>query len=54
VIATIVLIVGSAYAGHEFKLKEASLLAVGLAIVVVWAFVHGLGLSMNVWPEFLE
>jgi len=54
VIATIVLIVGSAYASHEFKLKEASMLAVGLAIVVVWAFVHGLGLSMNVWPEFLE
>ena len=53
-IATIVLVVGSAYASHEFKLKEASILAVGLAIVVVWAFVHGLGLSFNVWPEFLE
>lgn len=53
-IATFVLIVGSAYAGHEFKWKESIILAVALAIVVVWVFVHGLGLSMNVWPEFLE
>jgi putative tricarboxylic transport membrane protein len=54
VVATIVLVIGSAYAGHEFKLKEQSILAVGLAIFVVWTFVHGLGLSMNVWPGFLE
>ena len=53
-IATIVLIVGSGWAGHEFKWKEALILGVGAAIVVVWVFVHGLGLSMNVWPEFLE
>ncbi len=53
-LATIVLIVGSAWAGHEFKWKEAIILGVGAAIVVVWVFVHGLGLSMNVWPEFLE
>jgi hypothetical protein len=54
VAATLVLVIGSAYAGHEFKLKESSILAVGLAIAVVWIFVHGLGLSMNVWPYFLE
>jgi hypothetical protein len=54
VVATIVLVVGSAFAGHEFKLKEQGILAVGLAIFVVWVFVHGLGLSMNVWPAFLE
>ena len=53
-IATVVLVIGSAYGGHEFKLKESSILAVALAIAVVWVFVHGLGLSMNVWPEFLE
>ncbi len=52
-IATIVLVVGSAWASHEFKWKEATILGVGSAIVVVWVFVHGLGLSMNVWPEFL-
>lgn len=54
VVATLVLCIGSAYAGHEFKLKEQTILAVGLAIFVVWTFVHGLGLSMNVWPAFLE
>jgi hypothetical protein len=54
VVATIVLCLGSAYAGHEFKLKEQAILAVGLSIFVVWTFVHGLGLSMNVWPGFLE
>jgi hypothetical protein len=54
VVATIVLIVGSAWAGHEFKLKEAAILAAILAIAVVWIFVRGLGLSMNIWPEFLE
>lgn len=54
VVATIVLCLGSAYAGHEFKFKEQAILATGLAIFVVWVFVHGLGLSMNVWPGFLE
>ncbi|OGA96635.1 MAG: hypothetical protein A3G27_20610 [Betaproteobacteria bacterium RIFCSPLOWO2_12_FULL_66_14] len=49
-IATVVLIIGSAWAGHEFKWKEASFLAVGMAIFAVWVFVRGLGLSMNVWP----
>jgi hypothetical protein len=54
VIATLVLVIGSAYAGHEFKLKEATILGIAIAIAVVWAFVKGLGLSMNIWPEFLE
>ena len=53
-IATIVLIIGSSWASHEFKWKESIILGVGAAIVVVWVFVHGLGLSMNIWPEFLE
>jgi hypothetical protein len=48
--ATFILIVGSAYAGHEFKWKEAILLGVGLAIFSVLVFVKGLGLSMNIWP----
>jgi hypothetical protein len=48
--ATIVLVMGSAYAGHEFKLKEVAILAVGLSIFAVWVFVKGLGLSMNIWP----
>jgi hypothetical protein len=53
-IACIVIVMGTAFAGHEFKWKEVSLLAVGSAIACVWIFVHGLGLSMPVWPAFLE
>ncbi len=54
VAATIILIVISAAGGHEFRWKEATLLAIGLAIFSVFAFVRGLGLPMNIWPGFLE
>jgi hypothetical protein len=49
-LATVVLIVGAAFAGHEFKWKEVAILAVGAAIFAVWVFVKGLGLSFNIWP----
>jgi hypothetical protein len=54
VVATGALIIGSALGGHEFKIKEIVPLFIGLAIFSVFAFVHGLGLPMNVWPSFLE
>jgi hypothetical protein len=54
VLATIILIVISAAGGHEFKLKEVTILSVVLAIFSVYAFVKGLGLPMNIWPSFLE
>jgi hypothetical protein len=54
VVAAAVMIFGASWAGHEFKWKEVTFLYIGLAIFVVWVFVHGLGLSMNVWPGFLE
>jgi putative tricarboxylic transport membrane protein len=54
VLATAVLIYGSALGGHEFKFKEVTILTVGLAIFSVYAFVKGLGLPMNIWPSFLE
>jgi putative tricarboxylic transport membrane protein len=54
VIATAILIVISAAGGHEFKLKEVTILSVVLAIFSVYAFVKGLGLPMNIWPSFLE
>ena len=53
VVAAGVLIFMSSWAGHEFKWKEVTFLYIGLAIFVVWVFVHGLGLSMNVWPGVL-
>jgi len=52
VVATLVLVIGSAYGGHEFKAKEATILGVALAVFVVLVFIKGLGLSMNVWPEW--
>ncbi len=53
VVATLVLVIGSAYGGHEFKLKESAILGVCMAIFVVLVFIKGLGLSMNVWPEWI-
>jgi hypothetical protein len=54
VIATGLLIFGSAWGGHEFKTREVTFLFVALAIFSVFAFVKGLGLPMNVWPGILE
>ncbi len=53
VVATLVLVIGSAYGGHEFKAKEATILGVVLAAFVVLVFIKGLGLSMNVWPDWI-
>jgi hypothetical protein len=54
VIAIGALVYVSAWGGHEFKWKEATILFVVLAIFSVWSFVHGLGLPMNVWPSLWE
>jgi hypothetical protein len=51
VITTFILIFGAALAGHEFKWKEITGLAIGLAIFSAAAFVYGLGLPFPVWPE---
>ena len=54
VIATGLLIYGSALGGHEFKTKEVTILFVALAIFSYFAFVRGLQLPMNVWPGIWE
>jgi hypothetical protein len=54
VIATGLLIFGSAWGGQEFKTKEVTFLFIALAVFSVFAFVRGLGLPMNIWPAFLE
>jgi hypothetical protein len=41
-----------ALGSSEFRFWEILALGVGLAIVSVLVFVHGLGLPMNVWPTF--
>ena len=52
VIAIILLVVISAYGGHEFKWKEALISSAILAASSVGVFVYGLKLPFPIWPEF--
>jgi hypothetical protein len=54
VLALLCLVVISAFAGHEFRLKEALLLTFVLIILSVLVFVKGLGLPFPLWPKFLS
>ncbi len=54
VLSVIVLVFVSAFGGHEFKLKEVSILAVVLVIFSVLVFVKGLTLPFPLWPAFLD
>jgi hypothetical protein len=53
VIAIIILVVISAYGGHEFRLKEALISGVILAAGSVAVFVYGLKLPFPIWPSFI-
>ena len=53
VLATIILIVVSSLASHEFAWKEATVASVVLAAFVVAAFTYGLKLQLPTWPAFL-
>ena len=54
VLATAVIVVVSAAGGHEFRWREAVLLAAALAVFSVAVFVYALGLPFPLWPEALE
>jgi len=54
VAALTLLVVVSALAGHEFKLKEVLVLAFALVILSVLVFVKGLGQPFPLWPGFLS
>jgi hypothetical protein len=54
VLALLCLVVVSAFAGHEFRLKEALLLTLVLIVLSVLVFVKGLGLPFPLWPRFLS
>jgi hypothetical protein len=54
VLALLCLVVISAFAGHEFRLKEALLLTLVLIVLSVLVFVKGLGLPFPLWPKFLS
>lgn len=53
VLAAALLVVGSAAGGHEFRWREALLLAALLAAFAVGVFVYGLELPFPLWPEAL-
>jgi hypothetical protein len=51
VIATILLVVVSSAASHEWRWKESVVAALALAIFVVIAFRYGLQLQLPTWPS---
>jgi hypothetical protein len=53
VVATIVLVIVSSAASHEFHLKTALISSVLLAAFAVAAFGYGLNLQLPLWPAFL-
>ena len=53
VLATILLVVVSSTASHEFAWKEALIASVLLAVFVVVAFGYGLSLQLPILPPFL-
>ncbi|MBL8523877.1 MAG: tripartite tricarboxylate transporter TctB family protein [Betaproteobacteria bacterium] len=50
----IVLVLVSAFGGHEFKLKEVLIAGVILAVFSVLVFVYGLKLPFPIWPSFIS
>jgi hypothetical protein len=53
VLALALLVVVSAFAGQEFKIKEVLILSAVLIVLSVLVFVKGLGLPFPLWPGFL-
>lgn len=53
VFALALLVILSAFAGHEFKLKEVLILSIALILFSALVFVKGLGLPFPLWPKFL-
>jgi hypothetical protein len=52
VLALALLVFVSAYAGHEFKWREALVLALALILLSALVFVKGLGQPFPLWPKF--
>jgi len=52
VLALALLVIVSAFAGHEFKWREVLVLALALILLSVLVFVKGLGQPFPLWPKF--
>lgn len=53
VISLFLLVIATAFGGHEFKLKEVLIAAAIMSAFCTLVFIKGLGLPFPVWPEFL-
>jgi hypothetical protein len=53
VVSLLVLIGVSAYASHEFRIREVIPLAAALLLLVLAVFIWGLGLVIPIWPAFV-
>jgi len=53
VAALVVLIGVSAYASHEFRMREVVPLTLFLVLLVLAVFIWGLGMVIPVWPAFM-
>jgi hypothetical protein len=53
VVSTVLLIVASSSASHEFRFRESLISGVTLAVLAVVVFVLGLKLLLPIWPAFL-
>jgi hypothetical protein len=54
IVALLALIFISSLGSGEFKLKEVLPLALGLCLLVLAVFIWGLGLTIPVWPAFMQ
>jgi hypothetical protein len=54
VLSTLVLVLVGAYAGHEFRWREALILGAVLAAFAVLVFNYALQLPFNIWPAALS
>lgn len=53
-LSTVLLVIVSSMASHEFRWREALIAALVLAVFAVGAFDYALGVQMPVWPPFLQ
>lgn len=53
-LSTVMLIVASSAASHEFRARESLIVGVLLAALAVGVFVIGLQLQLPIWPPFLH
>lgn len=54
ILSLAILVYVCAFGGHEFKVKEVSILTVVLIIFSVLVFVKGLTLPFPLWPAFMD